>query len=512
MLLSERLRITPFLKILPCFAAGIFAFGYVTAPDWVIVSATITCYLLAWALRKSVWGGCYSAAALFMCGILVTAIAATREVMPRGVRLAMVLEVNDTPVTQGRWQRTTADVGSFRRTDVAAGTWTPTDERIELRVDTSMRVAVGDQLCVTGYLNPLDTTGSRYGKLMRSRGISARTYVVEDGIVARLEGNGRRLIRAASTLHQAAVERIAQLNIDDADKDMVSALVAGEKRAFDPRLKEEYSRTGVAHILAVSGLHMGFVLIIANMLFGWLVLFRRGHILKNVLVILALWLYAVMAGLSPSVVRAALMCSGAQLAFACSVVGGGYNIVLGAATLMLAIRPFYLYDVSFQLSFAAVLSILFFYPRMYRRRLSRNKLLDVLWSSLLLGVAAQIGTLPIVLYNFGNLPLMSLLINPVVIFTAFVCILLGLVWLILPFPWLNGVCSTLIEWVLRIQNGTVSWAASTPVAGIGKIHVDGYWIALFYLLLGLVVLGWKLYEERIGGLPKNRLSYDVGRG
>lgn len=281
MLLSERLRITPFLKILPCFAAGIFAFGYVTAPDWVIVSATITCYLLAWALRKSVWGGCYSAVALFMCGILVTAIAATREVMPRGVRLAMVLEVNDTPVTQGRWQRTTADVGSFRRTDAAAGTWTPTDERIELRVDTSMRVAVGDQLCVTGYLNPLDTTGSRYGRLMRSRGISARTYVVENGIVVCLEGNGRRLIRTASMFHQAAVERIAQLNIDDADKDMVSALVAGEKRAFDPRLKEEYSRTGVAHILAVSGLHMGFVLIIANILFGWLVLFRRGHILKK---------------------------------------------------------------------------------------------------------------------------------------------------------------------------------------------------------------------------------------
>ena len=192
--------------------------------------------------------------------------------------------------------------------------------------------------------------------------------------------------------------------------------------------------------------------------------------------------------------------------------GGGYNVVLGAATLMLAIRPFYLYDVSFQLSFAAVLSILFFYPRMYRQRLSRNKLLDILWSSLLLGAAAQIGTLPIVLYNFGNLPLMSLLINPVVIFTAFVCILLGLVWLILPFPWLNGVCSALIEVVLRIQNGTVSWAASTPVAGIGKIHVEGYWIVLFYFLLGLAVLGWKLYEERVGGFSKNRLNYDVGRG
>ena len=73
-----------------------------------------------------------------------------------------------------------------------------------------------------------------------------------------------------------------------------------------------------------------------------------------------------MAGLSPSAVRAALMLSAAQLALACSVPGNGYNVVLGAATLMLAANPFYLYDLSFQLSFMAVLSILFFYPRLYR--------------------------------------------------------------------------------------------------------------------------------------------------
>ena len=81
---------------------------------------------------------------------------------------------------------------------------------------------------------------------------------------------------------------------------------------------------------------------------------------KNVLVISALWFYAVMAGLSPSAVRAALMLSAAQLALACSVPGNGCNVVLGAATLMLAANPFYLYDLSFQLSFMAVLSILFF--------------------------------------------------------------------------------------------------------------------------------------------------------
>ena len=111
---------------------------------------------------------------------------------------------------------------------------------------------------------------------------------------------------------------------------------------------------------------MGFVLVIANLLFGWTVLLRYGHVAKIVQVISALLRYAVMAGLSPSAVRAALMLSAAQLALACSVPGNGYNVVLGAATLMLAANPVYLYDLSFQLSFMAVLSILFFYPRLYR--------------------------------------------------------------------------------------------------------------------------------------------------
>ena len=73
------------------------------------------------------------------------------------------------------------------------------------------------------------------------------------------------------------------------------------------------------------------------------------------------------------------MLSAAQLALACSVPGNGYNVVLGAATLMLAANPFYLYDLSFQLSFMAVLSILFFYPRLYRRKLCRNRIADGLF-------------------------------------------------------------------------------------------------------------------------------------
>lgn len=105
-----------------------------------------------------------------------------------------------------------------------------------------------------------------------------------------------------------------RLDLSEADRNLVATLVAGERRGIDPKLRNDYAVTGVAHILSVSGLHMGFVLVIANLLLGWIVLFRRGHLIKNVLVILAMWSYAVVAGLSAPVVRAALMMSFAQLA------------------------------------------------------------------------------------------------------------------------------------------------------------------------------------------------------
>lgn len=505
MLLSDKIAITPFVKIIPLFAMGILAFGYVTAPDWMVLLVTLLAYAMAWWQRDNRYGGWYIGVTLFCSGMLVASMVATRELMPRGERLTMVAEVNQTPVIRGRWQRTTARVGLFRPASKGpAGTWQETDERVELYVDTACRIVPGEQLSVTGYLHPMDTTGSRYEALMRSRGLSARIYISGDHLV-RLSGDGRRATRFAATLQGWAVERIGRLKISENDRNMLSALIAGEKRSVDRNLKADYAKTGMAHILAVSGLHMGFVLILIHFLFGWTVLFRQGHRIKNVLVILALWGYAVMAGLSPSVVRAALMLSAAQIALASSVPGNGYNVVLGTATLMLAVNPFYLYDISFQLSFCAVLSILFFYPRLYRKRLSMNRFLDTVYSSVLLGVAAQIGTIPLVVYNFGNIPVIAVLINPLVIFMAFLTIFVGLIWVLCAFSWLNGMFSMLLEGFLWVQNGVVSWAASTPVASFSGIRFDGYALLCSYLLLILMAVAVKLYEE--GG--RNRSNYNV---
>ena len=245
--------------------------------------------------------------------------------------------------------------------------------------------------------------------------------------------------------------------------------------------------------------------VLVNLALGWVVLLRHGHLIRNVLAILALWTYAVMAGLSPSVVRSALMLSAAQAALGASVSGNGYNVVFGTATLMLAVQPSYLSDVSFQLSFAAVLSILFFYPRLYRRRLSRHRALDALYSSLLLGAAAQIGTLPLIAYHFGNVPLVSLAINPVVIFAAFVVIGASLLWLLCPLPLWNPFLSRIVETALTVQNGTVAHAAASPAAAIEGIVLPEWAVVLAYALLGMLAVAVKLREEKRTDGPTRRI-------
>lgn len=499
MLLADKISIMPFARILPPFMLGILLHRYVAAPDRVVALVAVAVYAAAWRQRHSRQSWWYLSASLMLTGILLTNLHATRRIMPRNERLLIVVEADRVPVVRGRWQQTTARAGWFRPDQRNGRSWARADERIELWVDTACTVRQGDQLAVRAYVNPIDTGTSRYGALMRSRGIDCRTYVAAGSVVATLRGGGRRLTGIASRMQEWAVKRLGRLPLDEPERSMLGTLVAGEKRGMDRQLKADYARAGVAHILAVSGLHTGFVLIFLNLLLGWVVLLRRGHLAKNLLVILALWAYALTAGLSPPVVRSALMLTAAQIALGMSARGNGFNIVLGTATAMLAIRPSALFDVSFQLSFLAVLSILFFYPRLYRRQPGRNRLADVALSSLMLTLAAQIGTLPAVAYHFGSIPLLALPVNPVVIATAFAAVCCGLAWLLLPLPFLAPLLAAVVHASLWIQTRLVTWIAAQPYAAVQR-ETDGVWALAAYGLLGLAAGIIEFREDKKTGM------------
>ncbi len=499
MKLAEQLRMMPFLRIFVALTTGILVARFVTTPDWMVYVSAGIIYGAAWGFYRRPWGEAYLIAAIGMTGIVLSVLTDIPETIPRGKRLALIVQVQETPVSQGRWQRTTAQVGYFRTASSAVDSTTPrwqtSREKIQLYIDTLYSIQVGETIALFGYLNPIASSSSSYGRLMRSRDLSARCYLTPGNFIAQAPESTPTLAQRAAQLQQWAVARLSRLSLNDTDRNLLITLLAGERRGLDRSLREDYARTGVSHILSVSGLHMGFVLILVNLLTGWIVMFRRGHLLRNGLVILALWIYAAMAGLSPPVIRAAMMMTLAQLAFGFSIRGDRYNLLLGAATFMLAINPHYLFDISFQLSFLAVLSILFLFPRLYRRRWSKIRWLDALWSSLLLGVAAQIGTLPLVAYSFGNLPLLAILINPPVVFCSFIVVSIGFLWLLLPIGWLAPLFSRIISTALHLQNTLIEQVSQWPLSTLENLHPTGWQIVGIYVLLILLAIGWKIREE-----------------
>ena len=160
MLLNDKIRITPFARILPPLAAGIACQRFASAPLWAVALIAAAVYAGAWLTRKIPAGRAYVYASLFCTGLLLADLSSTKRPMPRNEWLAMIVEIDRTPSLSGRWAVTTARAGMYRCFGRQAGTtparWQPTDEKIELRFDTGFHVSVGEQMAVAGYL-----TGTR---------------------------------------------------------------------------------------------------------------------------------------------------------------------------------------------------------------------------------------------------------------------------------------------------------------------------------------------------------------
>lgn len=494
--LPDRIRLTPFLRIVVPMIAGILLAPAVGLPTWAIAACLTACYALAWLLRGDAPAGwCYLTASILLTGLLLAQIHSPQPAMPRATPLLITAEITETPYASGRWLRTTAETGYYRGARDSARHWRPARERLVLCVDTSYHIALGDQIAFTAYLNAVDRTGSGYGRLMQARGYTAAAFVTAGHLAATTPNAGWTPLSAARHLQQAAVKRLERLHLTADRMAVATAMSTGEKRALSPSLKAAYSATGTSHVLAVSGLHTGIVFLLVNGLLWLLPLARRGHLAKNILAVAALWAFAMMSGLSPSVIRAALMCSALQIALAVTARNSSYNILFGAAVVMLAIHPGYLRDLSFQLSFLAVLSILFCYKRLYRIVRTRYKALNYVAGLFLMGLAAQIGTLPIIMHTFGNLPVVSLLVNPPVVLCASAVVLLSVVWILIPIPWLNPVFSTLLGWTVEAQNSLVEWAAGLPMATVRDVELSTPATLAIYGALLVAALLVKLRER-----------------
>jgi competence protein ComEC len=266
---------------------------------------------------------------------------------------------------------------------------------------------------------------------------------------------------------------------------------------LDAALLQSYTDTGVVHIIAVSGLHLGLI-------YGVLLLLckplhnKRAKWVTPVLIITGLWLFAFLAGGSPSVLRSAIMFSflaiGKQLPGKPSV----YNSLAASAFLLLWYDPLWWRDIGFQLSYVAVLSIVIFFKPVYNSLLVPNKYLDTIWKAMALTIAAQLLTTPISIYYFHQFPNLFLVTNLLAIPLSSLVLIGELV--LCALSWIP-VAAKAVGWLLygmiRLLNGFIETIQQVPFNTTGGLQLSLFQLLLLYTGIGSIA-AWLLFKKKNG--------------
>lgn len=273
---------------------------------------------------------------------------------------------------------------------------------------------------------------------------------------------------------------------------IASALVLGDKSLLNKQTKSSFSEAGAMHVLAVSGLHVGLVYLLLNFLLKPLERVRFGGVFKCLLMVSIIGIYAGITGFSPSVSRAAFM-------FALLAVGrlinrraSIYNILAVSAFVLLLINPLWLYSVSFQLSYVAIVGIVFIHPLLNELITPEFKIYRYVWDLICLSIAAQLATFPLALYYFGLFPTWFLPTNLIVVPAAFLELIGGFVLIILdPFPFSHFLGRTYSN-LIHLINRSVRAIGEMPP---GAIEVKIGSVELF-LLYSIIISGAALLMLR----------------
>jgi competence protein ComEC len=278
------------------------------------------------------------------------------------------------------------------------------------------------------------------------------------------------------------------------------ALLFGEKTELSKEINSNYKQAGIMHILAISGLHIALIYGIILWLTKPLLRLKKGKLYIFFISLSVLWFYAILAGFSASIVRAAVMFSVVALAKIVNRQANIYNSLAVSALLLLVYNPNYLFDVGFQLSFAAIFSIVIFQPFVRKYSYDKNKIILKTKELLLISLVAQMGVLPLILYYFGQFPLLFLLANLIAIPLSSLILILGLA--LIPFnfllPKLAIYLSILVNFLIEIMNNFTAWIVKFDVFIIRNIAFHEVLVLLLYLIIGTIL--YFIYFSKIKNL------------
>lgn len=326
-----------------------------------------------------------------------------------------------------------------------------------------------------------------------------------------LESEAPSLNHAAKNLRREIIKQLKRENFSSEEMAIFQALILGDRRDLSDDLYKDYAAAGAIHILAISGLHIGILLWLLNFLLKPLDRFRKGKIIKTILIICLLWSFALLTGLSASVVRAVSMFSFIAVGMQLNRKTSTLNSIFVSLFFLLIFNPYYLFQAGFQLSYLAVTGIVLFYPLLYPLITIRRKWLDYFWKLIVVSLCAQIAILPVALFYFHQFPGLFLLTNLVVL--PFLAIILGfgiLIILLSGFDILPAFLAEAFGFLLSLMNSFVKTIAGVESFVLTDLKFSGFQLAAYFLILfALFLFYWKKSFRNILFLIASILAFQM---
>ena len=359
----------------------------------------------------------------------------------------------------------------------------------------SENLTKGDVIIFEQNLQPLkqstNLSAFNYTKILKKEGFFYSQYI-PSGEWKKIDNIKHNSLQDnAEKIKEDLLQKIKNLEVSNPSKALISAMILGDKSLLTKEMKNAYSLSGLSHTLAVSGLHIGIITLILYFLLLPLKWLKLSYI-RPLITIVILWAYIFVIGFPTSAVRAAVMATFVLMGEILNRKGTTINSLFAAALFIVAYNPNNISDVSFQLSFTAVFSIFYIYPFIYSRLPQKNKISAYISSIVSVTIAAQVGTLPLCICYFNQLPIIGLLTNLLVVPIPPIVVVVAILTMIIPVELLLDIADNLFYYINYIAN----LSSSIPYSFIDKLYIKSYYIVFIYVLIfgGLWILKSKRSE------------------
>lgn len=367
---------------------------------------------------------------------------------------------------------------------------------IKTPVSTILSLYYGEELIIPSLLSEVSppelSSEFDYKAWLATQNINHQIFLYPHQYL-KLKGNkGNPMLTFALRLRQQQLKRYAKLIKNKEAIALASTLILGYRTDLSKDILDVYAKTGTIHALSVSGMHVGLIYMVLDRLLSFLNFKKRGKLIKLILILPAIWFYALLTGCAPSVLRSVLMLSVFMIAKSSSRPANSYNIIAFSAFCILVCQPFLLWDVGFQLSFLAVGGLVYLQPKIQQSWPIENKWLNKLWGLIAMSLAAQVFTFPSSVYYFHQFPLYFLLSNMFILIPIALLMYLGIIILFPGFDFL----APLFEWLIHFTNRGLQWISRLPFSSLSSIWISKTEFILLCFTLILLVLALVHHQKK----------------